>query len=346
MRFISGLLVLLAVLAISTASAQNVTYYLAPVDNSVPDCTSTQVELRINTHGLDVAGGQIGLTYDASCANVTDVVFDSWLSPSPFSSWNYPNWNKCWDKDGIGTDIDWIIWQDMFSNQNGDLLICTFTISCSDPSGNCDYCVTDLSLTCGEDCYGCPILACDLDGNIMPSNISDDNGGTFTCGTPSPAETFSKLLYEGWNLISLPLDPEDKSADAVLSTVSYDAVYRYDATSKQFESVVVMNPGTGYFIHATADCTWEYSGTPYTSMDVSLKQGLNMVGWLNCTKDVDALSLISDYYYVARWDATAEKFEVYTPMAPAASFHDFTAMDRGTGYFISAKQDCTLSESC
>ena len=178
---IIGILTLLAVLAVPTALAQNVTYYLSPVDSSVPDCTSTQVELRINTHGLDVAGGQVGLTYDASCANVTDVVFDSWLSPSPYSSWNYPGWNMCWDKDGIGTDIDWIIWQDMFNNQTGDLLICTFTISCSDPSGNCDYCITDLSLTCGAGCSYCPIVVGDLLGNIVPCNVSEN--GTFTCGT-------------------------------------------------------------------------------------------------------------------------------------------------------------------
>ena len=345
MRFILSLLILLAVLAIPTASAQNATYYLTPVDSSVPDCTSTEVELRINTHGLLVAGGQVGLTYDASCANVTNFEFDTWLSPSPYSSWNYPDWDICWDRDGIGMDIDWIIWQDMFSNHDGDLLIGTFTINCSNPSGNCDYCTTELSLTCGEDgCQGCDIFVGDLDGNVLPYNISD-NGGTFACGVLS-TETFSKPLYKGWNLISLPLVPEDNNASVVLSTVPYDAVYRYDATSKQFESADVMNPGTGYFVHATTDdCIWEYDGAAYNSIDVSLEQGLNMVGWLNCSKDVDALSSISDYYYIARWDAAAEKFEVYNPAAPSA-FNDFTTMDRGTGYFISAKQGCTLSESC
>ena len=161
-------------------------------------------------------------------------------------------------------------------------------------------------------------------------------------------ETFSKTLYAGWNLISLPLTPSDNSASAVFSGTSYDAVYNYNATSKQFESADVMNPGTGYFVHTTDDCTWEYSGTAYTSTDTSLEPGLNMVGWLNCLKDVgDALSSVSgDYYYIARWNTSAEKFEVYNPAAPSA-FNDFTTMDQGTGYFISAKPDCgALSESC
>ena len=160
-------------------------------------------------------------------------------------------------------------------------------------------------------------------------------------------KTFSKTLYAGWNLISLPLPTSDNSTSAVLSGVSQDAVYRYNATSKQFEIANVMDPGIGYYVNVTSECVWEYSGTPpYTSMDISLKHGLNMVGWLNCLKDIDVLSSISgDYYYVACWNASAEKFEVYNPAVPVA-FYGFTTMERGTGYFISAKHDCILSESC
>ena len=173
------------------------------------------------------------------------------------------------------------------------------------------------------------------------------NMSLLPCAVNKPS--FNKTLYAGWNLISLPLDPDDNSASAVLSTASYDAVYRYNATSKKYEIADVMDPGIGYFVNATADCEWEYSGTPYTSMDVSLEHGLNMVGWLNCSKDVgDTLSSISGkYHYVAQWNASAEKFEVYNPAAPDPSvFNDFTTMDRGIGYFIAAKQGCILSESC
>ena len=164
-------------------------------------------------------------------------------------------------------------------------------------------------------------------------------------------ETFSKDFYVGWNLISLPLTPSDNSASSVLASVweylSVGAVYRYNAETKEFESADTMDPGIGYFVHVTSDCTWEYSGTPYTSISTELKQGLNMVGWLNCPKDIDdALSSISgECHYVARWNAADQKFEVYNPAAPSA-FNDFTTMDQGTGYFISARQDCTLSESC
>ena len=224
---------------------------------------------------------------------------------------------------------------------------------------------TDIPVTIAMYCSG---TQRDIDGVLHSSYNNVDKNVTVVHLTvnyadgiymPSPMvmelepcaaeETFSKTLYGGWNLISLPLTPSDSSVSAVLSGVSCDAVYRYNATSKQFESADVMEPGTGYFVHATAESTWTYSGAAYTSTStgISLKQGLNMVGWLNCSKDVgDALSSISgDYYYVAQWNATAQKYEVHNPAAPDG-FNDFPRMDRGTGYFISAKQDCILSESC
>jgi hypothetical protein len=333
-------LLLLAVLAMPTASA-HVTMYFEPQNISMSGGYGSTADVKIManiTSPHDSLGAQYAIGHNAH----VDIVDLQW-GPSIFTmlaSWN--NNGPC-----PGPDLDWLMYM-FLSEQTGVVEICTFTVQCNSTD---DYSTSHLNFTCGTDCPMCPIMITPGVGygEHYPENVTLV-GGTVECGTSPSAEPFSKPLYEGWNLISLPLVPaEDNSASAVLSTVDYDAVYRYNATLKQFEDIEstdTMNPGTGYFVHATAACTWEYSGTAYSSMDMSLEQGLNMVGWLNCSKDVgDALSSISgEYYYVARWDTTAGKFEVYNPLA--ASFNDFTAMDRGTGYFISAKQGCTLSESC
>ena len=169
---------------------------------------------------------------------------------------------------------------------------------------------------------------------------------------PVETETFTKSLPLGWNLISLPLTPLDSSTSAVLGndTIAYDAVYRYDATSKQFVDVATgtMDPGTGYFVHVTTAGNWEYEGTAAADpTSTELQTGLNMVGVLNCTKNVsDTMSSIVDNYrYVARWNATAQEYEVHNPNAPEA-FHGFTEMTAGEGYFVSAKTDCTLDVTC
>jgi len=183
--------------------------------------------------------------------------------------------------------------------------------------------------------------------------VTDDDGATDTTSkiisvTPSLL-AFNKSLPEGWNLISLPLVPEDNSTSSVLSSVSHDAVHSFNATSKTWESVTVgrMDPGVGYFVYVTSPSTWTYNGTPYTSMNVSLEPGLNMVGWLNCSKPINDTSLDdpSKVHYIARWNAISHKCETYNPSAPPV-FNDFTTMERGEGYFISAKTATTLSESC
>ena len=174
--------------------------------------------------------------------------------------------------------------------------------------------------------------------------------GTFTC-TPLP-ETFEKELVLGWNLISLPLITEDNSTDVVLSSISgnYDAVYRYDAISNEFKEVSTgtINPGTGYFVNVTVAGTWSYEGSRYDVMNIDLKKGLNLIGWLNCSKDIsDGLFSISDQYnYVARWNTNSSSYEIYDTNAPPGvpEFIDFDMISRGEGCWIVAKEDCTLIE--
>ena len=337
------LVVLLAVLAIPLASADPVpVLHFKPTDSTVsggyPD--STNVGVWVNTSqcvgSTGIASFAVAVSYDPSCVNITSVT-----STAGWSVWSWSGDPQSGTPDAGGPGVVWLTAVSFMGDLTGDFEAFNLTIDCTDCSRTC--CKTLLNFTDGTDPVAYPLWITNLSGRRLLPVLEN---GTVTCGLVV-AEDFSKPLYEGWNLISLPLVSDDSSASTVLSTVSYDAVYRYNATSKQFDSAAVMNPGTGYFVHATEDCTWEYSGTAYGSMSTLLEPGLNMVGWLNCSKAVDTLSSISgDCYYVAQWNTAAEKFEVYNPSAPSAAFNDFTAMDRGTGYFISAKQDCVLSENC
>ena len=342
---ILGILVLFAVLTMPAASANPVIYF-KPTDSIVSDgCGhTTTVEVWFDTSqcapGTGINAFDIAINYDPNCTKIVDVDYTGcgWT----LASWNETGLSRCW-----GPGYDWATAVLFGVDQTGDFRACTLTFQCCNSS--CPYCATNLNFGVGYNASNpddtCAYAFTNASGaELTPVFVN----GTLTCGS-EVADDFSKPLYTGWNLISLPLVPDDNSVSDVLSTVDYDAVYQYNATSKQFEAIEstgTMNPGTGYFVHATADCTWEYSGTAYNSMSTPLEPGLNMVGWLNCSKDVDALSSISgDYYYVARWNTAAEKFEVYNPVAPS-TFDDFATMERGTGCFISAKHDCVLSEIC
>jgi len=156
---------------------------------------------------------------------------------------------------------------------------------------------------------------------------------------------FTKDLSPGWNLVSLPRTPADNSTSAVLASVDgkYDSVMKY-THGTGFEAVTTtMDPGIGYFIHMTDAGTWLYDGYAYDEMSVGISQGLNMVGWVNSVTSLpDALdSVVGNYRYVARWNTTEQKYEVYDPIAPDG-FNDFDTMEGGVGYFIAATAGCTL----
>ena len=321
---IMGILTLFAILAISAASASE--YYLVPDNSGATFCGSEEIQLWIN--GTDpISAGKITILSDPLCGDITGFTCNGTFFNCPTSV----------IKDNGGRLVITFVSPGVppIERGPGDYHIGNFTLHC-----NSSDCITDLIFKTSG-------YATDLVNNTVPHLPFTTDNGTFTC--MAPQETFSKDLYDGWNLVSLPLTPSNNSTSSVLASVwdNVSAVYRYNATSKQFESASTMDSGIGYFVHVTQNCTWTYSGTPYTSMSTELKQGLNMVGWLNCSEDItDALSSIAgDYWYVARWNAVSQSFEVYNPVAPS-SFNDFTAMDRGTGYFISAKADTTLSASC
>ena len=208
-----GLLVLLAVFAIPTASAANVTLYFNPQHSNVSsygDNTTVDIYIDIPS-GMQVSYGQFGFEYDSACGNITDrdlyTAMPNGNDPS-WASWNSPP--TCYND-----TYDWIVFS-FWMPQNGptQALIGNFTIQ----GNSTGYCVSDLNFDCKPGCaQGCIDIR-DAADQPVPFNVSN---GTFTCGGSSSVETFSKPLYEGWNLISLPLVPSDNSTSAVLSSISY-----------------------------------------------------------------------------------------------------------------------------
>jgi len=328
----------LAVLAVLTAPAAadyNI-FHLVPEDSSCDPGEDVTVWVKVNTSYNDINGVQASIIFDPSIVNVTNVV--------------------------EGANPDWYMWDWHIFNLHGYTYV---KITSSDPMG---------AFGPGELDIGKMTLRCEAPGisslhfanasevteedMTMIVNPTHTNGiwpittedGTFTC--LAPQETYSKDLVGGWNLISLPLTADDMTVSSVFSSVAgkYDALYSYDATTHSWVALGdddTLENGVGYFIHMTESGTWTYQGSAYTAMSISLESGLNMVGWLNCSKPIDdALSSIEgNYRYVARWNSTAHKFEVYVPGAPSG-FNDFNTMERGEGYFISMKTSDTLTASC
>ena len=322
-RIAFGIGIVLAVLVVLTASAtaDNVVYFDPDPSCAAPGETITVTMWLNNTDGVQTFSDDVH--FDPTVVNITDGTPGDF--PTMFGFVHHGDWVRVG-----GISPDWL------NMPPGHWVLVNFTVQgIGTGTSTLHHNLYELS---------------DEYGHTLPSTWND---GTFNCPCPTP-ETFTKDLVEGWNLISLPLTNETDMTvaniiDASLNG-SYDALYKYDASAHNFvplSSSDTMENGVGYFIHMTSTDTWTYTGIAYEQMNVSLEPGLNMIGWLNCSENIsDALSSIAgDYWYITRWNATAQKFEVYNPVAPPA-FNDFTTMERGEGYFISMKSAGTLTRSC
>ena len=338
-----GIGIVLAVLTMLTASATAAnTIYLVPSESSSGVGETTDVTVYLDLDPADnVAGMQFHLKYEDDVVDIVNIT--SAVEDSTTTDWDM--WDAYW-KVGADGHHYLFVTATKFSGFTGTgLVLAKMTLSGLSPGTRALDFLTVEDVGIGGD----PTELADTDGEKLTFTAVD---GTIT--VTAPQETFSKELVEGWNLISLPLyNATDMTVANIIDkslSGKYDALYRYDAVNKSWvamDSSDVMENGVGYFIHMTSAGTWTYQGSAYLSMSVPLEQGLNMIGWLNCSKPIDnALSSIDgDYWYVARWNATAQKFEVYNPVAPP-QFNDFTTMERGEGYFISMKSAETLTASC
>ncbi len=306
-------------------------YYLVPRDSNATHGNNQTIDVWVNTTRNITAGTVKIETSDKSCANITGGAYNSteWTLTGSFVIKEKGRRIVLGYGDMPGT-----------VNPPGVYPLGNITVHCNSTTP----CVANLNFA-GDNYI--------VDPQSEAWVVLGQNG-TFTC--TAPPETFNKQLLAGWNLISLPLTNDtDMTVSNIIDTSlsgKYDALYKYDATAHSYVAMGssdTMENGVGYFINMTADDTWTYSGSAYMSMSEGLSEGLNMVGWLNCSKDIvsdGALSSIDgNYYYVASWNATSQSYETYNPVAPPV-FNDFTTMDRGEGYFISMKAGDTLAENC
>ncbi|MBE9573571.1 MAG: S8 family serine peptidase, partial [Proteobacteria bacterium] len=119
-------------------------------------------------------------------------------------------------------------------------------------------------------------------------------------------DSYSLQLCTGWNLISLPLTPEDTNILNVMSSVAdnWNSVWsyeggiwkRYDLTGPDFlNTLTFMEPGRGYWLHMKSDDTLSISGSEPRVKSIPLTAGWNLVGYnsLNSMPTTEAMSSLA-----------------------------------------------------
>ena len=178
----------------------------------------------------------------------------------------------------------------------------------------------------------------------------------------APAATSSPdqvSLLSGWNLISLPKQPDSVDPSTVLASISgsYNVAHAYDACSSDpwrtydpgapaESSLTAIDHRMGVWVRATAAATLAVSGTEPAETTIQLCQGWNLIGYpLAQPRPVLAAlsSIAGRFQRVYGWDPadTADPWEVFDVAVPAWA-NDLEQMQPGRGYWIYATADTTL----
>lgn len=170
---------------------------------------------------------------------------------------------------------------------------------------------------------------------------------------------FEKSLALGWNLVSLPIIPENKAITVVLSSIAakYDLVQSYDAMSDTWRSydpalppeasdLLTLDERIPFWIHITTTATLNLQGLLPIITEQELVAGWNLVSYPASEPRTiaDALSSISGKYAKAlRYEAgEGYPWRRYNITMPAWA-NTLTQISPGWGYWLYVTEDCTLT---
>jgi C1A family cysteine protease/sugar lactone lactonase YvrE len=149
-------------------------------------------------------------------------------------------------------------------------------------------------------------------------------------------------LSSGWNLMSMPFQPDNGQTGSVLNSLSgfYRIVWGYPSQSWKFydsndsdgSTLMTMEAGRGYWIKMTEAKTLSVPGTIAPST-VSLAVGWNLTGYSGsaCTLTSAALTGLSGNYGIV-WGYSSQSWKFYDPNDTDGS--TLTQICPGYGYWI------------
>jgi len=308
----------------------------------------SRTELRSSEYGFDS-----GISLDQACG--TQVLHNSVAATeTPFSSieWRFSNTSaeivnnlvshNLMPRDGgsatLAGNLEYAPLSLFVDGANGDLHLSEYAHSAIDQG------VSSVADRCDDD----------LDCDSRPWGSGYDIGADEWMGGGS---TVSLSLRPGWNLVSVPIVPADRSVAHVLSSIAgyYDLVssysnclgvwLSYDPSSPGTATLTELDEGTAFWVSMTEADTLVVSGTPPGSTHQSLCQGWNMVAYPTAeSRDVaQALSSISGYYTAvyACEGGISNPWKHYFVDAPPW-VNDLSQFEPGYGYWVRVSGNCTL----
>jgi len=175
-------------------------------------------------------------------------------------------------------------------------------------------------------------------------------------------QTCYLVLYEGWNLISLPCDTDNKSISYVLNDIwyNYTSIHWYDASDAEdpwksynpsmpvwvVQDLYNFSYKSGYWIRMEANTSMSINGTRDSFVEIPLYGGWNLIGYpVNESKNItEALKTIGGKYSsVHLYNATdiLDHWKAFNPYINL-SLNDLKSMIPYYGYWINVSTNVSL----
>ena len=124
-------------------------------------------------------------------------------------------------------------------------------------------------------------------------------------------------IVAGWNEISFSVIPSDTTFSSILSGVGTYEVYTWTGSTYVMPTNVIA--GQAYWVFVPSNQTLTVSGTPVTSVTVSLSAGWTMIGSVN-SQTIPA-SIFTGYFQLYIWTGTS--YQVATSISDSCGYWVF-----------------------
>ena len=141
---------------------------------------------------------------------------------------------------------------------------------------------------------------------------------------------FSFNLNQGWNLMSLPLEPayEINELDSLFNnTIS---AFWYNPITPGYQQENILDVGKGYWMEMPSSTNRTLTGDEINDLSLNLTEGWNLVGTLYDPVTVLDLDTTPVGSFISAFGFNGSYFTA-------------TALEPGNGYWIEVNQDCTLN---
>ena len=129
-------------------------------------------------------------------------------------------------------------------------------------------------------------------------------------------------LSTGWNLISLPITPDDPSLTYMFPDA--EVAYKFDGTYQLVEN---LSPGTGYWVKLTTGGVYSITGRNFPQCNLTLAPGWHLVGGINATST----------------PVTDPAGEIIVMYGFEGTYSEATEFVPGKGYWVKVNSGCNLS---